>query len=119
MKIIANELLTDLIDNSNDCFYFQSTESAGTIGGSRWKKKQLKVTRQKPFKLRTEVSKMGIDHESFILMNKFTMFAYFVSSEFAAKRKGEGRRISQEGTRNNDRGRETKNTNCSRSSMDN
>ncbi|XP_038889743.1 uncharacterized protein LOC120079582 isoform X2 [Benincasa hispida] len=31
-----------------------STESAGTIGGSRWKKKQLKVTRQKPFKLRTE-----------------------------------------------------------------
>ncbi|KAG6602528.1 Protein TPX2, partial [Cucurbita argyrosperma subsp. sororia] len=31
-----------------------STESAGTIGGSRWKKKQLKITRQKPFKLRTE-----------------------------------------------------------------
>ncbi|KGN52502.1 uncharacterized protein LOC101204950 [Cucumis sativus] len=31
-----------------------SAESAGTIGGSKWKKKQLKVTRQKPFKLRTE-----------------------------------------------------------------
>ncbi|KAG7016114.1 Protein TPX2, partial [Cucurbita argyrosperma subsp. argyrosperma] len=31
-----------------------STESDGTLGGSRWKKRQLKVTRQKPFKLRTE-----------------------------------------------------------------
>ncbi|KAK4776966.1 hypothetical protein SAY86_005654 [Trapa natans] len=32
-----------------------STESCGTtLGGSRWKKKQLKVTTQKPFKLRTE-----------------------------------------------------------------
>ncbi|KAG7986530.1 hypothetical protein I3843_03G086100 [Carya illinoinensis] len=31
-----------------------SSESSGTMGGSRWKKKQLKVTSQKPFKLRTE-----------------------------------------------------------------
>lgn len=36
---------------------FQSLESCGTYGGRRWKKKQqLKVTGQKPFKLRTEVS---------------------------------------------------------------
>lgn len=60
MKIIANEMLNELIDNCNDCCEFQSAESAGTIGGSKWKKKQLKVTRQKPFKLRTEVKKMGI-----------------------------------------------------------
>ncbi|KAK9272328.1 hypothetical protein L1049_002699 [Liquidambar formosana] len=31
-----------------------SSESCGTIGGSKWKKKQLKATSQKPFKLRTE-----------------------------------------------------------------
>ncbi|CAL5376932.1 unnamed protein product [Camellia sinensis] len=31
-----------------------SSESSGTFGGSRWKKKQLKATYQKPFKLRTE-----------------------------------------------------------------
>ncbi|KAF2313650.1 hypothetical protein GH714_012581 [Hevea brasiliensis] len=31
-----------------------SSESCGTMGGSRWKKKQLKTTCQKPFKLRTE-----------------------------------------------------------------
>uniref|UniRef100_A0A2N9H076 TPX2 C-terminal domain-containing protein n=1 Tax=Fagus sylvatica TaxID=28930 RepID=A0A2N9H076_FAGSY len=31
-----------------------SSESSGTMGGKRWKKKQLKVTSQKPFKLRTE-----------------------------------------------------------------
>ncbi|KAG2711012.1 hypothetical protein I3760_04G057600 [Carya illinoinensis] len=31
-----------------------SSESSGTMGGRRWKKKQLKVTSQKPFKLRTE-----------------------------------------------------------------
>ncbi|OAY60242.1 uncharacterized protein LOC110622571 [Manihot esculenta] len=31
-----------------------SSESCGTMGGSRWKKKQLKITRQQPFKLRTE-----------------------------------------------------------------
>ncbi|XP_062106536.1 microtubule-destabilizing protein 60 isoform X2 [Humulus lupulus] len=31
-----------------------SSESISTIGGSRWKKKKLKATSQKPFKLRTE-----------------------------------------------------------------
>ncbi|XP_030468136.2 microtubule-destabilizing protein 60-like isoform X1 [Syzygium oleosum] len=31
-----------------------SLESYGTLGGSRWKKKQLRVTSQKPFQLRTE-----------------------------------------------------------------
>ncbi|XP_050269394.1 microtubule-destabilizing protein 60-like isoform X2 [Quercus robur] len=31
-----------------------SSESYTTMGGRRWKKKQLKVTSQKPFKLRTE-----------------------------------------------------------------
>ncbi|KAI4352492.1 hypothetical protein L6164_006741 [Bauhinia variegata] len=31
-----------------------SSESSGAFGGSRWKKQQLKVTSQKPFKLRTE-----------------------------------------------------------------
>ncbi|CAL5325899.1 unnamed protein product [Camellia sinensis] len=31
-----------------------SSESCGTFGGSRWKKKQLIATSQKPFKLRTE-----------------------------------------------------------------
>ncbi|KAG8659609.1 uncharacterized protein LOC110608704 [Manihot esculenta] len=31
-----------------------SSESCETMGGSRWKKKQLKITCQKPFKLRTE-----------------------------------------------------------------
>ncbi|KAF2299336.1 hypothetical protein GH714_031625 [Hevea brasiliensis] len=31
-----------------------SSESCGTMGGRRWKKKQLKITCQKPFKLRTE-----------------------------------------------------------------
>ncbi|CAL5390077.1 unnamed protein product [Camellia sinensis] len=31
-----------------------SSESSGTFGGSHWKKKQLKATYQKPFKLRTE-----------------------------------------------------------------
>ncbi|KAF5949540.1 hypothetical protein HYC85_011533 [Camellia sinensis] len=31
-----------------------SSESSGTFGGSRWNKKQLKATYQKPFKLRTE-----------------------------------------------------------------
>ncbi|XP_052190355.1 microtubule-destabilizing protein 60-like [Diospyros lotus] len=31
-----------------------SSEPAGTLGGSWWKKKQLKATRQKPFKLQTE-----------------------------------------------------------------
>uniref|UniRef100_A0A7N0V2E7 TPX2 C-terminal domain-containing protein n=1 Tax=Kalanchoe fedtschenkoi TaxID=63787 RepID=A0A7N0V2E7_KALFE len=31
-----------------------SIESCGSFGGSRWKKKQLRVTSQKPFKLRTE-----------------------------------------------------------------
>ncbi|KAL5739179.1 hypothetical protein ACOSQ2_028359 [Xanthoceras sorbifolium] len=31
-----------------------SFESVGTIGGRRWKKKQHKITSQKPFKLRTE-----------------------------------------------------------------
>jgi len=62
-KMIVNELLSYLIGNFNDCFDLQSTESAGTIGGSRWKKKQLKITRQKPFKLRTEVRKMEMDHK--------------------------------------------------------
>ncbi|KAL9676772.1 hypothetical protein QQ045_004992 [Rhodiola kirilowii] len=32
----------------------KSTESCGSFRGRRWKKKQLKVTDQKPFKLRTE-----------------------------------------------------------------
>ncbi|KAF5202624.1 Tpx2, partial [Thalictrum thalictroides] len=32
-----------------------SSESTGTFGGSKWKKKQLKITRQQPFKLRTEL----------------------------------------------------------------
>ncbi|KAF8408190.1 hypothetical protein HHK36_007332 [Tetracentron sinense] len=31
-----------------------SSESSGTFGGRNWKKKQLKVTKQQPFKLRTE-----------------------------------------------------------------
>ncbi|KAK1563475.1 hypothetical protein Q3G72_028067 [Acer saccharum] len=31
-----------------------SSESMGTLGGRRWKKKQHKITYQKPFKLRTE-----------------------------------------------------------------
>ncbi|GLU11002.1 hypothetical protein SLE2022_277750 [Rubroshorea leprosula] len=31
-----------------------SSDSCGTMGGRRWKKKQPKVTSQKPFKLRTE-----------------------------------------------------------------
>ncbi|KAM6549430.1 hypothetical protein CsatB_021106 [Cannabis sativa] len=31
-----------------------SSESISTIGGSRWKKKKLKATSQRPFKLRTE-----------------------------------------------------------------
>ncbi|XP_038724602.1 uncharacterized protein LOC120016081 isoform X2 [Tripterygium wilfordii] len=31
-----------------------SSESCGTMGGRRWKKKQLKATSQKPFNLRTE-----------------------------------------------------------------
>ncbi|GLT54851.1 hypothetical protein SLA2020_280140 [Shorea laevis] len=31
-----------------------SSESSATMGGRRWKKQQLKVTSQKPFKLRTE-----------------------------------------------------------------
>lgn len=31
-----------------------SSESSGIMGGKRWQKKQLKVTSQKPFKLRTE-----------------------------------------------------------------
>lgn len=31
-----------------------SSESSGTIGGSKWMKKQLRITSQKPFKLRTE-----------------------------------------------------------------
>ncbi|KAJ4707345.1 TPX2 protein family [Melia azedarach] len=31
-----------------------SSESCGTMGSRRWKKQQLKVTSQKPFKLRTE-----------------------------------------------------------------
>ena len=38
-------------------FWFQSSESSGTIGGSRWKKKQQqRATSLKPFKLRTEVN---------------------------------------------------------------
>ncbi|KAK0595347.1 hypothetical protein LWI29_005810 [Acer saccharum] len=32
----------------------QGTPFAGTLGGRRWKKKQHKITYQKPFKLRTE-----------------------------------------------------------------
>ncbi|PIA63017.1 hypothetical protein AQUCO_00200795v1 [Aquilegia coerulea] len=31
-----------------------SSESTGTFGGSKWKKKQHRITRQQPFKLRTE-----------------------------------------------------------------
>lgn len=36
-------------------FEFQSSESSSTMGGRTWKKKQLRATSLKPFKLRTEV----------------------------------------------------------------
>lgn len=60
---------------------------------------------------------MGHENSSLTLkvLNVYILFSF----EFVAKRQGEGRRISEEGTRNNDRGRKTENTNCSRSSMDN
>ncbi|GLT36221.1 hypothetical protein SLA2020_106150 [Shorea laevis] len=42
-----------------------SSDSCGTMGGRRWKKKPLKITSQKPFKLRTE-QRGKIKEEEFV-----------------------------------------------------
>ena len=66
--------IVELCICSNDDLNFtssqmQSTESTGTFGGIHMKRRQRKITSQKPFKLRTEVCAIGgIDAHHIILL---------------------------------------------------
>lgn len=93
-------------------------ESSSVVGGRRWKKKQkLKITSQKPFKLRTEVI-IGNVIESFFEFSVDYLSDVRKIMLIAAKGKDERGTAYEEGKRYFDRRREIEDTDCTRSSMD-